>query len=214
MLNARGYLVSQKELDRDKDSFTEEFGDDPRREGLTIMVPKRDDPSEMVSLVVQPRFRRRVTPSHIPSIVGCTFEEHVYAISPHITSTSTPECERKRKARGGDGVLFCKNKHSRPRQHRNIFLTTCFLPPHFFPCLPTALRPPNLPPNLFFGLSPPPSKYAKLQPQFRNSGPWRQIFINLIPPNSLTTQITRKQTALASMKPGPEHRDPEAKTKT
>lgn len=49
MLNARGYLVSQKELDRDKDSFTEDFGDDPRRENLTIMVPKRDDPSENVS---------------------------------------------------------------------------------------------------------------------------------------------------------------------
>ena len=49
MLNARGYLVSQKELDRDKDSFTEDFGDDPRRENLTLMVPKRDDPSENVS---------------------------------------------------------------------------------------------------------------------------------------------------------------------
>jgi DNA-directed RNA polymerase I, II, and III subunit RPABC1 len=52
MLNARGYLVSQKELDRDKDSFTEDFGEDPRRETLTLMVPKRDDPSENVSNVV------------------------------------------------------------------------------------------------------------------------------------------------------------------
>lgn len=57
MLNARGYLVSQKELDRDKDSFTEEFGDDPRRESLTIMVPKRDDPSENVSEPPTPRER-------------------------------------------------------------------------------------------------------------------------------------------------------------
>mmetsp|Transcript_941 Transcript_941/g.2219 ORF Transcript_941/g.2219 Transcript_941/m.2219 type:complete len:206 (-) Transcript_941:166-783(-) len=48
MLNARGYLVSQKELDRDKDSFVEDFGDDPRRENLTLMVPKREDPSENI----------------------------------------------------------------------------------------------------------------------------------------------------------------------
>ena len=47
MLASRGYLVSQKELERDKDSFLEEFGD-VSREHLTIMVPKRDDPSENI----------------------------------------------------------------------------------------------------------------------------------------------------------------------
>ena len=47
MLASRGYLVSQKELERDKDSFLEEFGE-VSREYLTIMVPKRDDPSENI----------------------------------------------------------------------------------------------------------------------------------------------------------------------
>ena len=47
MLASRGYLVSQKELERDKESFLEEFGE-VSREHLTIMVPKRDDPSENI----------------------------------------------------------------------------------------------------------------------------------------------------------------------
>ena len=48
MLNARGYLVSAKELERDMDSFTEDFGDEHKRDSLTIMAPKRDDPSENI----------------------------------------------------------------------------------------------------------------------------------------------------------------------
>ena len=44
MLNARGYLVAQAELDRDKDSFTEEFGEDPRRDALTLQFDLREDP--------------------------------------------------------------------------------------------------------------------------------------------------------------------------
>ncbi|EEH55227.1 uncharacterized protein MICPUCDRAFT_69210 [Micromonas pusilla CCMP1545] len=48
MLNARGYLVQQKELERDKDSFREAYGDDPKRESLTLMLPRRDDPSENI----------------------------------------------------------------------------------------------------------------------------------------------------------------------
>ena len=48
MLNARGYLVAQAELDRDKDSFTEEFGEDPRRDALTLQFDLREDPKEGV----------------------------------------------------------------------------------------------------------------------------------------------------------------------
>jgi len=48
MLAARGYLVSAKELERDIDSFTEDFGEEPKRESLTILAPKRDDPSENI----------------------------------------------------------------------------------------------------------------------------------------------------------------------
>ena len=46
MLNARGYLVAQAELDRDKDSFTEEFGEDPRRDALTLQFDLREDPTQ------------------------------------------------------------------------------------------------------------------------------------------------------------------------
>ena len=48
MLAARGYLVSAKELERDIDSFTEDFGEEQKRESLTILAPKRDDPSENI----------------------------------------------------------------------------------------------------------------------------------------------------------------------
>ena len=48
MLNARGYLVAQAELDRDKDSFTEEFGEDPRRDALTLQFDLREDPTQHI----------------------------------------------------------------------------------------------------------------------------------------------------------------------
>ena len=48
MLNARGYLVAQAELDRDKDSLTEEFGADPRRDALTLQFDLREDPTQHI----------------------------------------------------------------------------------------------------------------------------------------------------------------------
>ena len=48
MLNARSYLVAQAELDRDKDSFTEEFGEDPRRDALTLQFDLREDPTQHI----------------------------------------------------------------------------------------------------------------------------------------------------------------------
>ena len=48
LLNARGYLVAQAELDRDKDSFTEEFGEDPRRDALTLQFDLREDPTQHI----------------------------------------------------------------------------------------------------------------------------------------------------------------------
>ena len=48
MLNARGYLVAQAELDRDKDSFTEEFGEAPRRDALTLQFDLREDPTQHI----------------------------------------------------------------------------------------------------------------------------------------------------------------------
>ena len=48
MLNARGYLVAQAALDRDKDSVTEEFGEDPRRDALTLQFDLREDPTQHI----------------------------------------------------------------------------------------------------------------------------------------------------------------------
>ncbi|GIL87322.1 hypothetical protein VaNZ11_014941 [Volvox africanus] len=48
MLNDRGYLVSQEEINTSKDQFRDRFGENPRKDDLTILVPKQDDPTEQV----------------------------------------------------------------------------------------------------------------------------------------------------------------------
>lgn len=48
MLNDRGYLLSQKELERSAEQFREDFGDDPSRQNMTLLVPKKDDPTEKI----------------------------------------------------------------------------------------------------------------------------------------------------------------------
>jgi DNA-directed RNA polymerase I, II, and III subunit RPABC1 len=48
MLRDREYLVSDDEISRNKDSFREQFGENPRKEDLTIMMPKQSDLTEQV----------------------------------------------------------------------------------------------------------------------------------------------------------------------
>mmetsp|Transcript_43818 Transcript_43818/g.72817 ORF Transcript_43818/g.72817 Transcript_43818/m.72817 type:complete len:207 (-) Transcript_43818:85-705(-) len=48
MLRDRGYIISQEDLDMSEDTFREQFGEVPAREGLTIMVQKRDDPTDQL----------------------------------------------------------------------------------------------------------------------------------------------------------------------
>ncbi|KAK9832489.1 hypothetical protein WJX81_001238 [Elliptochloris bilobata] len=48
MLHDRGYLVSQDELEMDKQTFREQYTEDPKREDLTTLVPKQDDPTEQI----------------------------------------------------------------------------------------------------------------------------------------------------------------------
>lgn len=48
MLNDRGYLVSEDEINTTKDQFRDRFGENPRKDDLTILVPKQDDPTEQV----------------------------------------------------------------------------------------------------------------------------------------------------------------------
>lgn len=48
MLDDRGYLVSQEELNMAKDQFREQWGENPRKDDLAILVPKQDDPTEQV----------------------------------------------------------------------------------------------------------------------------------------------------------------------
>jgi DNA-directed RNA polymerase I, II, and III subunit RPABC1 len=46
MLHNRGYIVSEEELTRSAESFTAQFGENPTREMMTILVEKVDDPSD------------------------------------------------------------------------------------------------------------------------------------------------------------------------
>mmetsp|Transcript_18858 Transcript_18858/g.64222 ORF Transcript_18858/g.64222 Transcript_18858/m.64222 type:complete len:211 (-) Transcript_18858:64-696(-) len=48
MLADRGFLVTQKELDRTKEDFREQFGEAPRRDDLTIMLTHKDDPDDHI----------------------------------------------------------------------------------------------------------------------------------------------------------------------
>ena len=40
---------AQDELDIDKQTFREQYSEDPKREDLTVLVPKQDDPTEQVA---------------------------------------------------------------------------------------------------------------------------------------------------------------------
>jgi hypothetical protein len=48
MLRDREYLVSDEEISQNKDTFREQFGENPRKEDLTIMMPKQSDLTEQV----------------------------------------------------------------------------------------------------------------------------------------------------------------------
>mmetsp|Transcript_12622 Transcript_12622/g.21356 ORF Transcript_12622/g.21356 Transcript_12622/m.21356 type:complete len:203 (-) Transcript_12622:212-820(-) len=48
MLDDRGYLLSTKMKEASKEQFREDFGDEPSRAAMTIMVPKKDDPTEQI----------------------------------------------------------------------------------------------------------------------------------------------------------------------
>lgn len=54
MLRDREYLVSDDEINMSKESFREHFGENPRKEDLTIMMPKQSDITEQVSLPCKP----------------------------------------------------------------------------------------------------------------------------------------------------------------
>lgn len=42
------WVCSQNVLEMSKDAFREQFGDTPRKDDLTILVPRQDDPTEQV----------------------------------------------------------------------------------------------------------------------------------------------------------------------
>jgi hypothetical protein len=48
MLKDRGYLIDQADIDLSEDSFKEKHGEVPVREAMTVLVQKRDDPTEQV----------------------------------------------------------------------------------------------------------------------------------------------------------------------
>ena len=48
MLKDRGYLIDQADIDLSEEDFKAQHGEVPSREQLTILVQKRDDPTEQV----------------------------------------------------------------------------------------------------------------------------------------------------------------------
>jgi len=48
MLRDRGYMVDQADIDQSEDDFADKFGVSPQRDQLTLLVQKRDDPTEMI----------------------------------------------------------------------------------------------------------------------------------------------------------------------
>ena len=55
---------SQEEINLEKKDFRERFGENPRKEDLTILVPRQDDPTEQVG--------QRVSLHHSTHGVGLT----------------------------------------------------------------------------------------------------------------------------------------------
>ena len=48
MLRDRGYMVDQSDVDMSEEDFYEKFTDAPQRDMLTLLVQKRDDPTEQI----------------------------------------------------------------------------------------------------------------------------------------------------------------------
>lgn len=48
MLRDRGYLVDQADVDQSEEDFFEKFSTSPQRDMLTLLVQKRDDPSDQL----------------------------------------------------------------------------------------------------------------------------------------------------------------------
>jgi len=48
MLRDRGYMISQEDIDMSEEAFHGQYGEQPARESLTILVQKRDDPTDQL----------------------------------------------------------------------------------------------------------------------------------------------------------------------
>ena len=48
MLRDRGYMVDQADIDQTEEDFAEKHGSSPLRDSLTLLVQKRDDPTEQI----------------------------------------------------------------------------------------------------------------------------------------------------------------------
>ena len=48
MLRDRGYMVDAADIDESEETFMDRFATMPNREGLTILVQKKDNPTEQI----------------------------------------------------------------------------------------------------------------------------------------------------------------------
>ena len=61
MLKDREYLVSDEDINISKEQFRENYGENPRKDDLTIMMPKQSDITEQVSLMSSRRLHALLT---------------------------------------------------------------------------------------------------------------------------------------------------------
>eukprot|EP00798_Chlamydomonas_sp_ICE-L_P022867 gene22867-30040_t len=87
MLKDRGYLVSDGEVDLPKSDFREKFGENPRKDDLTILVPRQDDPTEQV---VAERMKEENVSKAIMVVAERMKEENVSRAIMVITANLTP----------------------------------------------------------------------------------------------------------------------------
>lgn len=48
MLNDRGYLIGQDDLEESRDAFISKFSEEPKRDDLTLLAPKQEDPTDQM----------------------------------------------------------------------------------------------------------------------------------------------------------------------
>ena len=126
MLNARGYMVGQNELDLERDAFVEEHGEDPQRANLTMQFPRRDDPADSIFVFFPDE--EKVGVKTIKEYAKRMKDESVFRAIIVVQQSLTPFAKQS--------LLECQAQNStssssRSRSSSSTSPTTCWCPSTF-----------------------------------------------------------------------------------